>query len=68
MVQYTLCRLFDTLANVVSQGNVRRGYFSAYLPIEHPDADEFLDIGTEGNPIQGLDDRDYRDLKNLSTV
>jgi ribonucleoside-diphosphate reductase alpha chain len=47
-------QLFDTLANVISQGNVRRGYFSAYLPIEHPDADEFLDIGTEGNPIQGL--------------
>jgi ribonucleoside-diphosphate reductase alpha chain len=47
-------QLFDTLANVVSQGNVRRGYFSAYLPIEHPDAEEFLDIGTEGNPIQGL--------------
>ena len=47
-------QLFDTLANVVSQGNVRRGYFSAYLPIEHPDAAEFLDIGTEGNPIQGL--------------
>jgi ribonucleoside-diphosphate reductase alpha chain len=47
-------QLFDTLANVVSQGNVRRGYFSGYLPIDHPDADEFLDIGTEGNPIQGL--------------
>jgi ribonucleoside-diphosphate reductase alpha chain len=47
-------QMFDTLANVVSQGNVRRGYFSAYLPIEHPDADEFLDIATEGNPIQGL--------------
>ena len=47
-------QLYDTLANVVSQGNVRRGYFSAYLPIEHPDAEEFLDIGTEGNPIQGL--------------
>jgi ribonucleoside-diphosphate reductase alpha chain len=47
-------RLFDTLASVVSQGSVRRGFFSAYLPIEHPDADEFLDIGTEGNPIQGL--------------
>ena len=47
-------QLFDTLANVVSQGSVRRGYFSAYLPIEHPDAEEFLDIGTEGNPIQGL--------------
>lgn len=47
-------QMFDTLANVISQGNVRRGYFSAYLPIEHPDADEFLDIATEGNPIQGL--------------
>ena len=47
-------QLFDTLANVISQGNVRRGYFSAYLPIEHADSDEFLDIGTEGNPIQGL--------------
>jgi ribonucleoside-diphosphate reductase alpha chain len=47
-------QMFDTLANVISQGNVRRGYFSAYLNIEHPDADEFLDIGTEGNPIQGL--------------
>ena len=47
-------RMFDTLASVVSQGSVRRGFFSAYLPIEHPDAEEFLDIGTEGNPIQGL--------------
>jgi len=47
-------RMYDTLASVVSQGSVRRGFFSAYLPIEHPDAEEFLDIGTEGNPIQGL--------------
>ena len=47
-------RMYDTLASVVSQGSVRTGFFSAYLPIEHPDADEFLDIGTEGNPIQGL--------------
>jgi ribonucleoside-diphosphate reductase alpha chain len=47
-------RMYDTLASVVSQGSVRRGFFSAYLPIEHPDADEFLDIGTEGNSIQGL--------------
>lgn len=47
-------QMFDTLASVVSQGSVRRGFFSAYLPIEHPDAEEFLDIGTEGNPIQGL--------------
>lgn len=47
-------QLFDKLAAIVSQGSVRRGFFSAYLPIEHPDASEFLEIGTEGNPIQGL--------------
>lgn len=47
-------QLYDTLASVVSQGSVRRGFFAAYQDIDHPDADEFLDIGTEGNPIQGL--------------
>src|SRR3990167_9176756 len=47
-------RLFESIVNVVSQGSTRRGHFSPYLPIEHPDADEFLDIGTEGNPIQEL--------------
>lgn len=46
--------LFDKLSSVVSQGNVRRGFFTPYLPIEHPDAEEFLDIGTEGHPIQGM--------------
>ena len=45
-------RLFETLINVVSQGTVRRGHFAPYLPVDHPDIDEFLDIGTEGNPIQ----------------
>ena len=33
--------LFDKVAAVVSQGNVRRGSFAAYLPIEHPDVKEF---------------------------
>lgn len=46
--------LFDKLSTIVSQGSVRRGFFSSYLPIEHPDAEEFLDIATEGHPIQGL--------------
>lgn len=46
--------LYDSLASTVSQGSVRRGFFAAYQDISHPDADEFLDIGTEGNPIQGL--------------
>lgn len=47
-------QLFETLVVVVSQGAVRRGHFSPYLPIEHPDILEFLDIGVEGNPIQKL--------------
>lgn len=47
-------QLFDTMVNVVSQGSVRRGNFAAYLPIEHPDAEEFLRIGTEGDKIQGI--------------
>lgn len=47
-------QLFETLINVVSQGSVRRGHFSPYLPVEHDDIMEFLDIGTEGNPIQML--------------
>jgi ribonucleoside-diphosphate reductase alpha chain len=47
-------QLFETLVDVVSQGSVRRGHFSPYLPAEHKDVMEFLDIGTEGNPIQKL--------------
>lgn len=47
-------QMYDTLASVVSQGSVRRGFFAAYQDLDHPDAEEFLDIGTEGNPIQGL--------------
>src|SRR5699024_10981214 len=39
--------LFDRLMDVASQGSVRRGAFSPYLPLEHPDAKEFLKIGTE---------------------
>ena len=46
--------LFDKLMSVVSQGNVRRGSFAAYLPIEHPDIEEFLKIKSEGNSIQDL--------------
>ncbi len=47
-------RLFESMVNVVSQGSTRRGHFSPYLPLEHPDCEEFLDIGVEGNPIQEL--------------
>ncbi|SIQ83312.1 ribonucleoside-diphosphate reductase alpha chain [Alkalispirochaeta americana] len=47
-------QLFETIVNVVSQGSTRRGHFAPYLPIEHPDIGEFLEIGTEGNLIQNL--------------
>ena len=49
-----IMQLFETMVDVVSQGSVRRGRFSPYLPVEHQDIMEFLDIGTEGNPIQEL--------------
>src|SRR5690554_3626283 len=47
-------KLFETIIDVVSQGSTRRGRFAPYLPIDHKDIDEFLQIGTEGNPIQEL--------------
>ena len=49
-----IMRLFESMVDVVSQGSVRRGRFSPYLPIDHPDIMEFLEIGSEGNPIQEL--------------
>jgi ribonucleoside-diphosphate reductase alpha chain len=47
-------RLYDTTVDVCKQSEARRGACAVYLPIEHQDVDEFLDIGTEGNPIQNL--------------
>lgn len=47
-------KLFESIIDVVSQGSTRRGRFAPYLPIEHADIDEFLNIGTEGDPIQEL--------------
>ncbi|WP_299801000.1 ribonucleoside-diphosphate reductase subunit alpha [uncultured Maribacter sp.] len=49
-----IMQLFESMVDVVSQGSVRRGRFSPYLPVEHADIKEFLEIGTEGNPIQEL--------------
>ena len=46
--------LYDKLMNVVSQGNVRRGSFAAYLPIDHKDIEEFLQIRSEGHDIQDM--------------
>jgi len=47
-------KMYDTVVDVCKQSEARRGACAAWLPIEHPDIMEFLDIGTEGNPIQNL--------------
>jgi len=47
-------RLFDTLIDVTKQGATRRGSCAAYLPIDHPDTREFLEIRADGNQIQNL--------------
>jgi len=46
--------LFDKVADVVSQGSARRGSFAAYLPVEHKDIEEFLQIRSEGHSIQNM--------------
>ena len=45
---------FDKTVDIISQGNVRRGQCAAYLPVEHPDIEEFLEIRSEGHPIADL--------------
>ena len=46
--------IFETVSNVVSQSNVRRGSFAAYMQVEHPDILEFLGIRGDGHSIQNL--------------
>lgn len=47
-------KLFEQMTDTISQGSSRRGRYAPYLPIDHPDALEFLEIGTEGNDIQDV--------------
>ena len=46
--------LFSTISDVISQGSARRGSFAAYLPVEHPDIEEFLQIRSIGHSIQNM--------------
>lgn len=46
--------IFDKVSEVISQGSARRGSFAAYMPIEHSDIEEFLQIRSEGHPIQNM--------------
>lgn len=47
-------RIYDTVIDVSKQSEARRGACAVWLPIEHDDITDFLDIGSEGNPIQNL--------------
>jgi ribonucleoside-diphosphate reductase alpha chain len=51
---YSFTELFDTIINVVSQGETRRGQFAGYIDIEHDDLEEWLNIKTEGDPVQDI--------------
>lgn len=46
--------MFDHVTSSVSQGTARRGHFAAYLPIDHGDFDEFIQIRDIGHPIQEM--------------
>jgi ribonucleotide reductase alpha subunit len=39
---------------LVCGNSARRGSFAAYMPIEHDDIEEFLQIRSEGHPIQNM--------------
>jgi ribonucleoside-diphosphate reductase alpha chain len=51
---YSFTELFDTKINVISQGETRRGQFAGYIDVEHDDLDEWLNIKTEGDPVQDI--------------
>ncbi len=46
--------LFQTTSNTMNQGSVRRGYFAGYIDIQHGDILEWLNIRSEGDPIQQI--------------
>jgi ribonucleoside-diphosphate reductase alpha chain len=51
---YSFTELFDTSINVISQGETRRGQFAGYIDVEHDDLEEWLNIKTEGDPVQDI--------------
>lgn len=49
---FSFLKVFDATIDTISQGKSRRGQFAGYIDIDHGDIEEWLDIHTEGNPIQ----------------
>lgn len=46
--------LYDTITNVTKQSQARRGACAVWLPIEHKDIMDFLNIRTPGSPVQKI--------------
>lgn len=46
--------IHNAVIDKAKQADTRRGNCAVYLPASHPDIWEFLDIKTEGHPIQNL--------------
>lgn len=46
--------LYDQTAKVVSQSGVRRGAFAGYLPIDHDEIEDFIDIRHEESDLQTM--------------
>ena len=46
--------MYDTMMSIISQGNVRRGSLAVFLPIDHGDIKDFLNIKSTGSSIQNL--------------
>lgn len=46
--------LFEATAKCLKQSSVRRGQLAVYLNADHPDIMDFLDIRSDGHPIQDL--------------
>lgn len=51
---FSFLQIFDTTVSVVNQGNARRGMFAGYIDIDHADIEEWVNIQTEGNPVQDI--------------
>jgi ribonucleoside-diphosphate reductase alpha chain len=50
----SMMSLFQSVTDIITQGQARRGYFAAYQSVEHPDIEEFLECRSEGHPIQDI--------------
>lgn len=51
---FSFLPMYESMVKTISQGGVRRGQMAVYQDVEHPDILEWLNIYTEGNPIQTI--------------